>query len=143
MQSRGKVCKRPAGAFMNTPFTAWRRPHAQGREQEKAEGRPLFPSRRRRDWGCGGKAPAKQLNITKISVSRMRGIAPMAATPSAVAARRRRRPQLAASRRAFKSSEHHKIFGHADVRQRRQRPQRGAGGGAGAARGQSPGFQIR
>ena len=57
MQSRGKVCKRPAGAFMNTPFTAWRRPHAQGREQEKAEGRPLFPSRRRRDWGCGGQSP--------------------------------------------------------------------------------------
>ena len=90
MQSRGKVCKRPAGAFMNTPFTAWRRPHAQGREQEKAEGRPLFPSRRRRDWGCGDKAPTKQLNITKISVSHTRGIAPMAATPSAVAARRRR-----------------------------------------------------
>ena len=132
MQSRGKVCKRPAGAFMNTPFTAWRRPHAQGREQEKAEGRPLFPSRRRRDWGCGGKAPAKQLNITKISVSHTRGIAPMAATPSAAAARGQSpnitkfsvtqtcgnavsgrnvaqavaRAQLAASRRAFKSAEH-------------------------------------
>ena len=114
MQSRGKVCKRPAGAFMNTPFTAWRRPHAQGREQEKAEGRPLFPSRRRRDWGCGGKAPAKQLNITKISVSRTRGIAPMAATPSAAAARRRRRR----GRSSRPAAEHHKNFGLVYARNR-------------------------
>ena len=148
MQSRGKVCKRPAGAFMNTPFTAWRRPHAQGREQEKAEGRPLFPSRRRRDWGCGGKAPAKQLNITKISVTHTLR-ADRADGGNAVsgrsAAKAAARAQLAISRRAFKSSEHHKNFGHAYARNRADGGNavsgRGAGGGAaGAARDQPPGF---
>lgn len=55
----GKVCKRPEGAFMNTPFTVWRRPNAQGREQEKGFALPLLPSRRRRDWGLWGQRPRK------------------------------------------------------------------------------------
>ena len=149
MQSRGKVCKRPAGAFMNTPFTAWRRPHAQGREQEKAEGRPLFPSRRRRDWGCGGQSPRKTVEHHKIfghayARNRAGGGNAVGGRSAAKAAAR---AQLAASRRAFKSLNIPKISvsrtrGSRRWRQRRQRSQRGAGGGAGAARGQPPGFQI-
>ena len=58
-QSRGKLCK--GEAFMNTPFTVWKRPHTMPKGQVKgATPRPPARAASQVRLGVWGLAPAKR-----------------------------------------------------------------------------------
>lgn len=56
-QSRGKVCKRPVGAFMNTPLTDWKRPHTLPLGQVKGRRPPACPCGVASETGGVGASP--------------------------------------------------------------------------------------
>ena len=63
-QSRGKLCK--GEAFMNTPFTVWKRPHTLPKGQVKgATPRPPARAASQVRLGVWGLAPAKRQHTNK------------------------------------------------------------------------------